>query len=284
MTRAAPAIEPLLDDAGLDALVALLRGRRIAVLTGAGCSTESGIPDYRGAGTRARARSPIQYRAFLSDHAARQRYWARALVGWRRFANKLPNPAHHALAALGRAGKLSGLVTQNVDRLHQAAGSDGVVELHGAIAEVVCLGCRDVSSRADFQARLEESNPTFAQLSAPMAPDADADLEVATQAFEVPACARCGGVIKPHVVFFGESVPKERVEAAWQIVHRGEVLLVIGSSLAVYSGYRFVRGAKERAQPVAILNLGTSRGDPHATVRVAAKAGELLPALVERLV
>ncbi|MFW5741375.1 MAG: NAD-dependent protein deacetylase [Myxococcota bacterium] len=258
-----------------------MRGRRIAVLTGAGCSTESGIPDYRGPETRRRARNPIQYRAFMSDREARRRYWARALVGWRRFDGKLPNPAHRALAELERAGRLTGVVTQNVDRLHQAAGSCHVVELHGALQEVVCLGCGTLHARPQVQAELEARNPTFVGRGAPLAPDGDADLD-AIRGFELVTCP-CGGDLKPNVVFFGESVPQARGSAAWRIVDEADVLLVVGSSLAVYSGYRFVRGAAQRGQPVAILNLGETRGDSLAQVRLHAKAGEALPALAAAL-
>ncbi len=272
---------------GGQALVELCRGKRVAVLTGAGCSTESGIPDYRGEGTRRRAKAPVQYRAFVSDPVARRRYWARALSGWRRFAGKRPNPAHEALAALQCADLLTGLVTQNVDGLHQEAGSHGVVELHGALSEVVCLGCGDIGSRHDVQRWMEQHNPAHLDLSAPMAPDGDADLDEAFErslaSFLVPTCRLCDAPVKPHVVFFGESVPKTRVEQAWSIVNAADVLLVVGSSLAVYSGYRFVRGARERQQPVALVNLGDSRGDAHATVRVAAKASAVLSGLAKAL-
>lgn len=266
----------------LDELAALLRGRRVAVLTGAGCSTESGIPDYRGPETRRRARNPIPFRRFLDDPAARRRYWARALVGWRKFAGKAPNAAHRALAELERRGVLTGLITQNVDRLHQAAGSRDVIELHGALEEVLCLGCGAVGSRVALQERLEGLNPSWVGRRAEMAPDGDAEIDE-TAGFRVVDCERCDGPLKPHVVFFGEGVPKERVEAAWARVDAADVLLVVGSSLAVYSGYRFVRGAAKRGQPVAILNLGETRGDPHAAVKVEARAGDALPALARLL-
>jgi len=265
----------------LNSLVDLLRDRRIAVLTGAGCSTESGIPDYRGPETRRRARNPIQYRAFMQDREARRRYWARALVGWQRFRDKSPNPAHTSLAALERAGIVTGIVTQNVDRLHQAAGSLRVIELHGALEEVVCLECGHVHPRKRVQEELEARNPRFACPSAPMAPDGDADVEPVAH-FDLVTCP-CGGDLKPNVVFFGESVPKERVDAAWWLVRDADVLLVVGSSLAVYSGYRFVRGAARDNQPVAIVNLGPTRGDAQATVRVSMRAGCALPAVAHAL-
>ena len=266
----------------LDDLTSLLNGRRIAVLTGAGCSTESGIPDYRGPETRRRARNPIQFRAFLGDPASRRRYWARAMVGWARFSAAQPNDAHRALAAMEESGLLTGLVTQNVDRLHQDAGSRNVVELHGALAEVICLSCGRLSPRARLQERLQEANPGWADRVAELAPDGDAEIDPSRD-FRVVGCERCDGPLKPHVVFFGEGVPRERVDAAWAIVDAADVLLVVGSSLAVYSGYRFVRGAAKRGQPIALINLGETRGDGHARVRVDARAGQLLPHLLRRL-
>lgn len=266
----------------LDDLVELLAGHRIAVLTGAGCSTESGIPDYRGPETRRRARNPIQYKGFIGDPATRRRYWARAMVGWERFASAEPNAAHETLAAMEEAGLLTGLVTQNVDRLHHRAGSRNVVELHGALAEVICLGCKSLSPRIELQRRLAEANPGWTDRRAEMAPDGDAEIDP-DEHFRVVGCERCDGPLKPHVVFFGEGVPKDRVQAAWDIVDAADVLLVVGSSLAVYSGYRFVRGAAKRAQPIAMVNLGETRGDAHASVKVAARAGELLPRLMPRL-
>lgn len=258
----------------------------MAVLTGAGCSTESGIPDYRGPETRRRARNPIQYKAFVGDPEARRRYWARAIVGWRKFAGKEPNPAHHALAQLETRGRLSGLITQNVDRLHQAAGSRTIIELHGALADVVCLECRLHLDRESVQAELHELNPGYVDAfrAAEMAPDGDADvLEEAIATFRVYDCPRCGGPLKPHVVFFGEGVPATRVQAAWDIIDEADALLVVGSSLAVFSGYRFVRGAPARNKPVAIVNLGETRGDKHAELKVDARAGELLPLLADAI-
>lgn len=267
-------------------LIELLSGRQVAVLSGAGCSTESGIPDYRGPETRRRARDPVEGRDFVNDEATRRRYWSRSVVGWPRFRAARPNPAHHALAELERAGLLTGIVTQNVDRLHQAAGSERVVELHGALAEVRCLACEVMQDRDEVQRRLEAANPDFlARASAAaLAPDGDADVERDVEAFVVPDCPRCGGVLKPHVVFFGEGVPKPRVAAAWEIVHEADVLLVVGSSLVVYSGFRFVRGAAKRGQRIAMLNLGETRGDPYADVVVAERAGEVLPGVCRALI
>jgi NAD-dependent SIR2 family protein deacetylase len=268
----------------LDHLIALLRGRRIAVLTGAGCSTESGIPDYRGPGTRARARNPVKYRKFVEDAHARRRYWARSLVGWPRFRSAVPNAGHLALAELEQSGRVVGLVTQNVDRLHHAAGSTRVVELHGALTEVRCLACGRITPRDHMQERLLALNPHWDVRRAELAPDGDAELtDEQIAGFREVGCDACGGVLKPHVVFFGEAVPRATVDAAWSIVDAADVLLVVGSSLAVFSGYRFVRGAKERGMPVAILNLGESRGDPLADVRVDARIGDALPRLAGAL-
>jgi NAD-dependent SIR2 family protein deacetylase len=267
-----------------DDLVRLLDGRRVCVLTGAGVSTDSGIPDYRGPLTRAKARNPIQHRAFLTDPATRARYWARSALGWPRFRGFEPNPAHHAFTALERAGRLTGLLTQNVDRLHRKAGSRDVIELHGALHEARCLGCGALEDRDALQARLLALNPGADQRAHSLAPDGDADLDPAAVAgFVVPACEACGGVLKPDVVFFGDNVPRHRVEEAFARLDAADALLVAGSSLMVFSGYRFVLRAAARGIPVAIVNLGESRGDGHATVRVDAPAGEVLPALAEAL-
>lgn len=265
------------------ALVELMRGRRVCVLTGAGCSTESGIPDYRGPGTRERARNPIQHRAFLEDPTVRARYWARATIGWQHFSRAEPNAAHRALATLEREGLVTGLITQNVDRLHHAAGSKNVVELHGALAEVRCLACGRLEDRAALQQRLLASNPTFADRTVEIAPDGDAEL-ANTADFVVPACLVCDGILKPDVVFFGDNVPRPRVDAAFRMLEESDVLLVVGSSLAVFSGYRFVLKAVERSIPVGLVNVGETRADVHARVRVDARAGEVLPALVRALI
>ena len=263
----------------------MLRGRRVVVLTGAGCSTESGIPDYRGPETRRRARNPIQYRAFVTDPAARTRYWARSAVGWQRVAQARPNAGHYALARMEAAGLVHGLITQNVDGLHYAAGSRRVVELHGALAHVRCLGCGAAELRAGLQRRLLALNPGWtARPPAEIAPDGDAELDPPwEQTFRVPACLRCGGVLKPDVVFFGENVPRPVVDDAWTLLGEGDALLVAGSSLAVYSGYRFVRGAAKEGKPVAIVNLGPTRGDADAALRVDGRTGDVLPALAEAL-
>jgi NAD-dependent SIR2 family protein deacetylase len=258
-------------------LVDLLRGRRFVALTGAGCSTDSGIPDYRGPGTRARARNPVQYRAFVDDPRARQRYWARSMLGWPRFSAARPNGAHAAFAALERVGQLRGIITQNVDRLHHAAGSARVVELHGALAEVVCLACGALEARAALQDRLTLLNPWW-DADVELAPDGDAEL-AQVEGFRVADCLACGGVLKPRVVFFGENVPRPTVDEAFALLAEGDALLVAGSSLTVYSGLRFVRRAAEAGVPIAILNLGPTRGDPYATLRVDAPLADTLPVL-----
>lgn len=276
------------------ALLDLLGGlgdRRVAVLTGAGISTESGIPDYRGPETQRRARNPIRFADYMKDPHLRARYWARSMLGWPRFRGARPNPAHLALAELERDGVTGGPITQNVDRLHHAAGSADVIELHGALAEVRCLDCGLREPRDEVQLRLEADNAwllrELSREGAPeLAPDGDADLD-ATRAllsgFVLPRCTRCSGDLKPDVVFFGESVQRELVEAAYARVEAAGALLVVGSSLAVFSGFRFVRRAHERGLPVAIVTLGPSRGDELATVRVEARAGEILPWLRDAL-
>lgn len=275
-------------------LVDLLDGRRVAVVTGAGCSTESGIPDYRGSDEGERTPTPIRYRAFVSDPEARRRYWARSSVGWLRVDRARPNPAHRALARLERAGAVVGVVTQNVDGLHHTAGSRRVVELHGSLDRVVCLDCGEVEARGGVQRRLLALNPGWEDdVVAPVlgegadaaAPDGDAQVPGdAVERFRVPACRACGGVLKPDVVFFGESVPEARVRKAWELYREAGTLLVAGSSLSVWSGYRFVARAAEEGVPVAIVNLGPTRGDDEARVRLTGKVGEVLPAVAEELV
>lgn len=267
-------------------LLALVRGRPLVALTGAGCSTESGIPDYRGPNRPPRPRPPIQHHDFVTRPEVRQRYWARSLLGWPRFSAAAPNRGHRALAALERAEVLEGIITQNVDGLHQAAGSARVVELHGALGRVRCLACGAMLSRHELQQQLEERNPRFhaRAASAAQAPDGDAELpEELVAELEVVPCQRCGGALMPDVVFFGGSVPRTVLDEAWRLFERGAVLLVLGSSLTVFSGYRFVRRAAERGTPVAILNQGETRGDPLASVRLAAPLGELLPELAHAL-
>jgi NAD-dependent SIR2 family protein deacetylase len=265
--------------------VRLLRGRRLVVLTGAGCSTESGIPDYRGPGTLARARNPIQHMEFLQRPEVRARYWARSLLGWPRFSTARPNAAHQALAAMERGGHVLGLITQNVDRLHHAAGSARIIELHGALAEVRCLSCEEREPRAALQERLLALNPDFVERQVELRPDGDAELPVeAVRTFRVADCLHCNGPLKPDVVFFGDNVPRPTVDAAFAMLEEADALLVVGSSLAVFSGYRFVLRASERHMPIGMLNIGESRGDALADVRVEARVGQVLPRLAEALV
>lgn len=268
----------------LTELAGLMTGRRTVVVTGAGCSTESGIPDYRGPETRRRARNPMQYREFMRSPGARIRYWARSTVGWSRVAAAEPNGGHRALAALERAGRVEGVITQNVDRLHHEAGSQNVVELHGTLHRVRCMACGALTSRASMQRRLLGLNPDIQDAQAAFAPDGDADIaDRYVRAFRVPECRRCGGTLKPDVVFFGESVPKGLVDQAWALFESADLLLVIGSSLAVFSGFRFVLRAQKEGVPVAILNLGPTRGDDRATLKVEGRTGDLLPRLAETL-
>jgi NAD-dependent SIR2 family protein deacetylase len=270
----------------VDGLVELARGKRIVALTGAGCSTESGIPDYRGPDTPPRTRPPIQHREFVERADVRRRYWARSALGWSRFSSAVPNAGHAALARLEQAGAVAGVITQNVDSLHGAAGSRAVVELHGALARVRCLECAAMATRDAVQARLVAANPGWFDRTrgAVLAPDGDSDLPDALIAgFAVVACDACGGTLTPDVVFFGGSVPRDTLDAAWQLFDQAEVLLVVGSSLAVFSGFRFVRRAAERGVPVGILNRGPTRGDDYAQVRVDARAGVALPELARAL-
>ena len=272
------------NDAPLDALLELLSEKRFVALAGAGMSTESGIPDYRGPETARRARNPIQARQFLKEPSARARYWARSMNGWPKIAAAKPNPAHVALAGLEEKGALLGIITQNVDGLHHAGGSKRVIELHGALARVICLQCGEKEPRASVQERLIAENPTYALPQAPIAPDGDADLDPSTFAdFHVPDCLLCHGILKPDVVFFGENVAAPVVEAAFTLLHEADVLLVVGSSLTVFSGYRFVRRASERNMPVAIINKGPTRGDPHAALCIDASLGDILPKLKHAL-
>jgi NAD-dependent SIR2 family protein deacetylase len=269
---------------GFDALVDLCRRHTVVVLSGAGLSTESGIPDYRGPDTRDRDHSPIQYKEFLDDPRTRQHYWARSAVGWPSFDAATPNDGHRALARLEATGRVAGVITQNVDRLHQAAGSRHVVELHGALEEVYCLDCGARTSRRTLQSRINRRNPNWEAHAADHTPDGDAALPRAvTRRFSVPACRTCGGPLKPNVVFFGESTDPDRVEAAWALLRGADALLVTGSSLTVYSGFRFVRGAAQAGQPVGIVNLGETRGTPLAEVHVDGRTGSVLPELASAL-
>ena len=284
----------LIADTGLSAsaefwtLVQILRGaRRLVVLTGAGCSTRSGIPDYRSPGGAWTRHKPITYGAFVRSEAVRRFYWARSYRGWPRFAAARPNDAHRALAAL----EPHFLITQNVDDLHQEAGSRSVLQLHGRNRVVVCLDCRMEFARADLQTRLGTLNAAWLENApwtrlrgdeADFAPDGDADVaQEAVGGFRVPPCERCGGVLKPAVVFFGESVPAPKVAVAMERLDEADALLVAGSSLTVWSGFRFVRRAAARGIPIAIVNIGPTRGDELATVKVDAECGATLSAALD---
>ena len=250
---------------------------RLFVLTGAGCSTESGIPDYRDAAGGWKRPQPVMLQAFMSDPHVRRRYWARSLIGWSRFRRARPNAAHLALAELERSGRIELLVTQNVDRLHQCAGSGAVVDLHGRLDRVRCMECERLIDRGAFQLELLERNPEWAGFEAAEAPDGDADLEGRDfSGFDVPACHNCSGVLKPHVVFFGERVPPHRVERAMRALGRADALLVVGSSLMVYSGYRFAEAAARAGKPVAAVNLGRTRADELLALKIEQPCGEAL--------
>jgi NAD-dependent SIR2 family protein deacetylase len=256
----------------------------VLVLSGAGISTESGIPDYRGEGGSLGRHTPMTYQDFTGGARARRRYWARSHLGWRTFGRARPNAGHRAVAAFARHGLLAGVITQNVDGLHQAAGSEGVVELHGSLARVVCLSCGALSPRRELARRLEDANAGFAPVAAGINPDGDADLtDDQVGDFRVVPCAVCGGVLKPDVVFFGESVPPQRVEHCRSLVRGAGSLLVLGSSLTVMSGLRFVRQAAEAGKPVLIVNRDPTRGDRHAVTRVALPLGPTLTTVAERL-
>ncbi|MCW2284875.1 NAD-dependent SIR2 family protein deacetylase [Rhodoblastus acidophilus] len=253
---------------------------RLFVLTGAGCSTGSGIPDYRDGFGAWKRDPPVNFSAFMGSEAVRQRYWARSMVGWPKIAGAAPNVSHRALAALEARGKIALLVTQNVDGLHQAAGSANVLDLHGRIDALRCMGCGARDSREKFQGELARLNPDFAALEAAGAPDGDADLNADFSSFIVPPCPACGGVQKPDVVFFGESVPRERVEAAYAAVRAADAVLVVGSSLMVYSGFRFVEEAARLGKPCAAVNLGRTRADALLTLKVEADCAAALSLLL----
>jgi NAD-dependent SIR2 family protein deacetylase len=252
----------------------------VLVLSGAGLSTESGIPDYRGEGGSLSRHTPMTYEEFTTNAAGRQRYWARSHVGWRTIARANPNAGHHAVTRL--APKLSGVITQNVDGLHQAAGTAGVVELHGGLDRVICLDCRTLSPRLELDRRLREANPDFVATTTEINPDGDVFLpEEQVRDFEVVPCLPCGGVLKPDVVFFGENVPRPRVEQCYSLVDNAKALLVLGSSLTVMSGLRFVRRAFAAGLPVVIINRGVTRGDPFASIRVDLPLGTALTELAD---
>jgi len=269
----------------IEALCAFVqRHPRLFILTGAGVSTDSGIPGYRDTNGNWMRAQPIEYKTFVSSEHARRRYWARSMVGWPMLAAARPNAAHRALARLEQAARVEALVTQNVDGLHQQAGSARVIELHGSIRDVVCLACGTGHSREWVQARLAAENPALLGAFAQPSADGDAHLEWADlDAFRVPACPHCGGMLKPSVVFFGENVPRSTVDAATAALGAADAMLVVGSSLMVYSGYRFCVWAARAGMPVAAVNLGRTRADALFALKVAAPCGDALAALAERV-
>jgi NAD-dependent SIR2 family protein deacetylase len=280
-----PVSTPVIPAPLIDELAWHLRDRKTTVLTGAGISTDSGIPDYRGPEGSLKKRSPVTISEFLRSQDNRRRYWARACLGWPFMVARTPNDAHRDVAALQSAGVLHTLITQNVDGLHQAAGSPEVIELHGGLARVTCLTCGTQFSRDSIQTSMLAANPGWMDQMAEIAPDGDAELPRSiTDQFVVPPCPVCGGIVKPDVVFFGENVPSPRVTEAFRAVDEGEALLVLGSSLTVYSGFRFADHAVRRGVPLMIVNQGSTRADSLATIKIDAQLTPVLRALTERLI
>ncbi len=261
-------------------IAGLIGAGGVVILSGAGLSTESGIPDYRGPTGLARRAEPMTYQAFTGAPAARQRYWARSHLGWQHIARAAPNQGHQAVAELQRRGLLSGIITQNVDGLHQQAGARDVIELHGSLSRVICLGCGERTPRIELDQRLRAANPAWDAQAGQVNPDGDAVLDDgATGQFRVVDCLRCTGALKPDVIFFGENVPPGRVADCYALVSAARAVLVLGSSLTVMSGYRFVRHAAKLGIPVAIINQGATRGDAQATLVLDAPLGPTLTAL-----
>jgi NAD-dependent SIR2 family protein deacetylase len=257
---------------------------RLFVLSGAGVSTASGIPDYRDEEGRWKRNPPVNVRDFVGSAAVRRRYWARSLIGWPCIDRARPNPAHQALARLQAASYVRGLVTQNVDGLHQRAGSEDVIELHGSISQVVCIECAFELARSDVQRWLEAANPAYTRGPTAIAPDGDADVDpTGWDDFEVPDCPRCGGILKPDVVFFGDAVPRGRVAAAMEALEQAHAMLVVGSSLMLYSGYRFCKAAHQMRKPIAAINLGCTRADPLFAIKVEKPCAEVLADLTGKL-
>ena len=267
----------------VSALVQFVRDHpQLTVLSGAGCSTASGIPEYRDDNGDWMHAEPVQFPDFMGSERVRRRYWARSYAGWGRMSKASPNAAHRALADLEERGFVTQLITQNVDNLHRTAGSQNVIDLHGVLHRVRCMDCESSVSRAELQQELERLNPEWAATITGVAPDGDAHIAEDTENFEIPPCPSCGGILKPDVVFFGESVPRERVELARQALARSDALLVVGSSLMVYSGFRFAREAAAQNIPIAIVNRGRTRADDLATVKLAEDCGSALESVVKQ--
>ena len=259
----------------------LANARSLTVLSGAGVSTGSGIPDYRDRNGDWKHSQPIQFGDFMANASSRRRYWSRSYIGWQRFSGAQPNAAHRALARLEETGKVDTVITQNVDRLHSQAGSRNVIDLHGDLSKVRCMSCEAVTERADFQVDLERANPGWTAQVRELRADGDAELvEDAEHGFNVPGCATCEGIVKPDVVMFGENVPRDRVEEAMDAVERTDALLVVGSSLMVFSGFRFARRAGELGKPLAIVNRGRTRADDIAELKVDEDVLSVLPAAI----
>ncbi len=265
------------DTADLQAFVQQYPG--LLVITGAGCSTDSGIPAYRDTEGAWMRPAPMTFQQFMGGEPARQRYWARSMVGWSMFSGGRPNAAHRALKSLENKGYIGLLVTQNVDGFHRQAGQSRLLELHGSLAQVICMGCGSRFDRSEYQQRLLGVNPTWAAMTAVMGPDGDVDLETDFSSFRVPACARCGGILKPDVVFFGEPVPRARVQTVYDALDQADAILVVGSSLMVYSGYRFVRDAAAQGKPVAAVTRGRTRADAVLTLKMDAGCAPVLTEL-----
>lgn len=262
-----------------------LAGSRVLVLTGAGVSTGSGLPDYRG--QDAAPRSPMTYQEFAGSAASRNRFWTRSAVGWRRFAAAAPNRCHHAIAALADQLDITGVVTQNVDGLHQSAGSSNVIELHGSLSRVRCLGCEETRSQADFQQELVEANPQLTALiastqDAELRPDGDSEISEIAQ-LQVPPCSRCGGIMKPDVVFFGETIPKATSQQAQELLQQSQCVLVLGTTLSVMSALRLVRQATKAAKPVVLLNDGATRADELPLIRLSGRIETVLDGWLREL-
>lgn len=268
----------------IDALASLMRNRRFTVLTGAGVSTDSGIPDYRGPMTKHIERNPVKHDEFVNSAEARQRYWSRASRGYANVGKAFPNSTHQLLAELESLGRVHGVITQNVDGLHQAGGSRQVIELHGSLHRVYCLACAKTYDRDTIQAQISSENPGWIRTAREVAPDGDAEVAILEQAaFQTPLCRSCKGDLMPDVIFFGGSVPKPRSQAAFDLVTEADGLLVLGSSLTVFSGYRFVRHADKLNLPIGIVTLGETRGDKHAHVKVDASLADVMEVLAKAL-
>lgn len=256
---------------------------KLLVITGAGCSTDSGIPDYRDRHGEWKRKQPIYYQEFIKSQQARQRYWARSYIGWNAFQSAQPNRAHHAFAELEAHGLIEHLITQNVDGLHQKAGSQKVIDLHGQLSNLICLNCGNSEGRRWMQTELANLNPSFQPNTAPIAPDGDVDLEMDTQHFSIPNCSECDGILKPDVVFYGEQVPKLRIKNAYQALNNADAVLIAGTSLMVYSAYQFVKEAAHQGKSIAAINQGRTRADELIETKVEAPVGTALKTLLEQL-